>query len=114
MAASRIFELRTYHAEPGKLDDLQARFRDHTMGLFDRHGISVVGFWMPVDDKDRADATLVYLLAFDDRDAARQAWSAFRDDPDWVEAKANSEKQGPLVAAIDSVFLSPTDYSPLT
>jgi hypothetical protein len=114
MAASRIFELRTYHAHPGRLDALHARFRDHTMGLFDKHGFTVVGFWTPVDDKDHPDETLVYLLAFDDRDAAHKAWSAFRVDPDWIEARANSEKDGPIVASLDSVFLNASDYSPLT
>jgi hypothetical protein len=110
MASPRIFELRTYHAEPGRLDDLLARFRDHTLALFVRHAITVVGFWTAVDEPtDR----LVYALAFADRAAATAAWSEFQHDPDWIEARANSEKQGRLVARIESVFLDPTDFSPL-
>jgi hypothetical protein len=111
MAAPRIFELRTYHAEPGRLRDLTARFRDHTIDLFARHGITVIGFWTAADEPTER---LVYLLAFDDRETATRLWSAFREDPDWVEARANSEKNGPLVARIESVFLSPTDFSPIT
>jgi hypothetical protein len=112
MADDRIFELRTYHPEPGKLDALQARFRDHTVGLFDKHGITVIGFWTSVDTADPA-GELVYLLAFPDRAAAEKSWTEFRHDPAWIEARADSERNGPLVRALESVFLSPTDYSPL-
>ena len=113
MADARIFELRTYHPEPGKLDALQARFRDHTLGLFDKHGMSVVGFWTADDPADTAEQILVYILAFPDRATAKQAWADFRHDPAWIEARADSEKDGPLVRALESVFLTPTDYSPL-
>ncbi|MGA7418448.1 MAG: NIPSNAP family protein [Acidimicrobiales bacterium] len=111
---SRVFELRTYHAAPGKFDALQARFRDHTCALFDKHGLTVVGFWTPQDGQGLPAETLVYLLAFRDRNAADEAWSAFRADPEWIRAKAESEEQGVLTTAIESVFLTATDYSPLS
>ncbi|HEY2565953.1 MAG TPA: NIPSNAP family protein [Acidimicrobiales bacterium] len=113
---SRVFELRTYHAAPGRLDALHDRFRDHTLPLFDKHGIAVVGFWTPKDGQDIPTDTLVYLLAFSDRDAGEAAWNAFRADPAWVQAKAETERRngGSLTTSIESVFLDPTDYSPLS
>ncbi|HEX3565473.1 MAG TPA: NIPSNAP family protein [Acidimicrobiales bacterium] len=113
--SSRVFELRTYHAVPGRLDALHARFRDHTVPLFDKHGIAVIGFWTPQDGQQPPGDTLVYLLAFSDRDAAEAAWSSFRADPAWTQAKVESEERhgGSLTTAIESVFLTPTDYSPL-
>jgi hypothetical protein len=111
--SSRVFELRTYHAAPGKFDALQARFRDHTVGLFSKHGLGLVGFWLPLDPDGQPTDTLIYLLVFDDRTAADQAWSAFRSDPAWVEARAASESDGPLTVSIESVFLTAADYSPL-
>jgi hypothetical protein len=113
VSTSRLFELRTYHAAPGKLDALQARFRDHTVGLFAKHGLGLVGFWLPLDPDGRPTDTLIYLLVFDDRVAADKARSAFGADPAWVAAKAASETDGPLTAAIESVFLTAADFSPL-
>jgi NIPSNAP len=111
----RVFELRTYVANPGKLDSLNARFRDHTNALFRKHGMTMVGYWVPQDEKDGKNTTLVYLLAFPDRDAARKSWAAFGADSEWQRAKADSEKDGVLVNRenVKSVFLDPTDYSPL-
>ncbi len=111
---SRVFELRTYHAAPGKFDALHARFRDHTCALFEKHGFTMVGFWTPQDGHGLPAETLVYLLAFSNRHAADEAWSAFRADPEWIRAKAESEEQGVLTTAIESVFLTATDYSPLS
>src|SRR5665213_2424100 len=111
---SRIFELRTYHVVPGKFDALQDRFRNHTLALFDKHGITLVGFWIPLDSDGRPTDQLVYLLAFDDRGAADRAWSTFRHDPAWAELKANTEQGGPLSTSIESVYLTATDYSPLS
>jgi hypothetical protein len=111
-ADARVFELRTYHANPGKMAALHARFRDHTCKLFEKHGMTVIGFWSPID-KDKAEEVLVYLLAFPSKEAADKSWKAFREDPDWVKAKGDSEKDGPLVKKVDSVFLTPTDYSKL-
>lgn len=109
---ARVYELRTYHCNPGKLDDLHARFRDHTNHLFVRHGMTLIGYWTPADG-DAAGNTLTYLIAHEDRDTAQKSWAAFIADPDWQEAYAASRENGPLVASIDSTFLNPTDYSPL-
>ena len=109
----RVFELRTYHAAPGKFEALHARFRDHTNAFFKKHGMTVVGFWVPTDaDKGSAD-TLVYVLAFKDRAAATAAWRAFGTDPEWVKVRDESQKDGSLTTKIESVFMAPTDYSPL-
>jgi hypothetical protein len=109
----RVFELRTYHTPPGKLDALNARFRDHTIQLFKHHGMDVVGFWEPTDPKQGAGETLVYILAHKNRAAADASWSAFRADPEWVRVKADSEKDGSLTTKVESVFMSATDYSPM-
>jgi hypothetical protein len=111
--SSRVFELRTYHVAPGKFDVLQTRFRDHALGLFEKHGLDLVAFWTPTDRDQQPPDTLVYLLAFAGRDAADEAWTSFRADPAWIEAKAQSELAGPLVTDIESTFFSPTEYSPL-
>ncbi len=108
---ARVFELRTYHTPDGKLVDLHRRFRDHTCALLTRHGAELVGFWTPTDEKDGKDKTLVYLVAYPDRDAATRTWQSFRDDPAWKKAKAESESNGPLTEKVESVFLEPTDYS---
>ena len=101
----RVYELRTYHVAPGKVEALHARFRDHTLKIFEKHGLKVEGFWKPLDEK-AADEKLVYLLSFPSKDAADKAWKEFRDDPDWMKAKAESEKDGTLVTKVDSVFLT--------
>ena len=106
----RVFELRTYTAADGRLDDLNARFRDHTCPIFERHGMEMIGFWTPTDG-EKADNTLVYLLAFPSRDAAKASWKAFFDDPDWKVARKASVANGPLVAHVESEFLTATDYS---
>lgn len=109
----RVFELRTYTAAPGKLDALNARFRDHTIALFKKHGMEVVGFWMPVDKEAGAGEKLVYILAHPSRAAAETNWKAFREDPEWVKVKAESETAGTLAPKVESVFLTATDYSPI-
>lgn len=111
--SGRVFELRTYTASPGKLDALNARFRDHTIAIFKRYGMEVVGFWEPLDKEAGAGEKLIYMLAHSSRAAAAASWKAFRDDPEWVKVKADSEKNGPLTTKIESVFLAGTDYSPL-
>jgi hypothetical protein len=112
-AGGRVFELRTYTAAPGKLGALNARFRDHTIALFRKHGMEVVGFWEPVDKEAGAGEKLVYMLAHPSRAAAEANWKAFREDPEWVKVKAESEVGGVLPARIESVFLAATDYSPM-
>ncbi|MFO0960979.1 MAG: NIPSNAP family protein [Isosphaeraceae bacterium] len=109
--ADRVFEMRTYYAAPGKLDALQARFRDHTVGLFKKHGMTSIGYWTPRDDENGKGTKLVYILAYPDKAAAEKAWAAFRADPEWIAAKEASEKDGKLVEKVESVFLDPTDYS---
>jgi hypothetical protein len=110
--AQRVFEMRTYYAHPGKMPALHARFRDHTTKLFKKHGMEIVGFWSPIDPK-QAEEVMVYVLAYPSKAAADAAWKAFRADPDWLAAKEASEKDGPLVQKVESVFLNPTDYSPV-
>jgi hypothetical protein len=109
---TRVFEMRTYYAHPGKMEALHARFRDHTNKLFQKHGMTLIGFWSPTDPKEAA-RKMVYLLAFPSREAAERSWKAFREDPDWQAARKASEKDGPLVERVESVFLNPTDYSPI-
>jgi hypothetical protein len=109
---TRVFELRTYYAAPGKMEALHARFRDHTCKLFEKHGMTLIGFWSPRDAKE-AEKKMVYLLAFPSRKAADKSWKAFREDPAWKAAREASEKDGKLVDKVESIYLNPTDYSPL-
>jgi hypothetical protein len=111
-SANRVFELLTYTSPDGKLNDLHARFRNHTLKLFAKHGITNVGYFKPLD-APQSQNTLVYLLAYPSRDAAKQSWEAFRKDADWVKARADSEAKGPIVSNVQSVFLEPADYSPM-
>lgn len=106
----RYFELRTYSANPGKIDALHRRFRDHTRKLFEKHGMENVGYWTPTAGEN-ADSTLVYMLAYPSQEAREASWKAFEGDPVWQKAKAESEKDGKLVAKVTSLFLAPTDYS---
>ncbi|MCC7425051.1 MAG: NIPSNAP family protein [Planctomycetaceae bacterium] len=104
-----LFELRTYTAEPGKLNDLHARFRDHTIRLFEKHGMVNLVYGVPADTPD----TLVYLLAHKDRESAEKSWAAFRNDPEWQAAYKKSHENGPLVKKAEAVYFTPTDYSPV-
>jgi hypothetical protein len=106
-----VFELREYHANDGKLDALLARFRDHTMTIFKRHGIESVAYWTPLDEP-LAGKTLFYMLKHPSRQAATANWAAFRADPEWKQVSAASEANGKLVEKVDSTFLSLTDFSP--
>jgi NIPSNAP len=109
--ANTVFELRTYHASDGKLDALLARFRDHTMTLFKKHKLEVVGFWTPTDDPLKG-KTLVYILKHPSREAATANWAAFHDDPEWKSVSAASEVNGKLTTSVDSVYMKLTDFSP--
>lgn len=115
--APRLFELRTYTTPEGKIGALDARFREHTCALFEKHGMTNLGYYHPTDEKQGAGKTLIYFLAHKDRAAAEKSWAAFRADPVWVAAKAASEQAagGPLTIAegVKSVFLTPTDFSPI-
>jgi hypothetical protein len=109
----RYFEMRTYHAASGKLDALNARFRDHTVALFKKHGIDNVAYWTPAEGQPGAGRTLVYVLAYPSKEARDESWKAFQADPDWKKAREESERDGKLVEKVDQLFLNPTDYSPM-
>jgi hypothetical protein len=109
--APRVFELRTYVAPEGKLANLDARFRDHTLGLFAKHGITNLGYFHPTDADKGAANTLIYFIAHKDRAAADASWKAFREDANWVKAKNASEKNGKLTASVVPVYLKATDFS---
>ncbi len=110
-ATTGIFELRVYHAAPGKLGDLEARFRDHTIKIFDRHGMKSVAYWTPIDEPEKSN-TLIYILKHPSREAAAANWKAFQDDPEWKSVREKSEANGKLVEKVDSTFLELTDFSP--
>ena len=110
--SARVFELRTYTAPEGKLSDLHARFREHTMRIFQKHGMTNVGYWKPMD-APLSDNTLIYLLAHPSREAAKKSWGAFVGDPEWKKVATESQVNGKIVAKVESVFLEPTDYSPM-
>ena len=106
----RVFELRTYTAPEGKLSALQARFRDHTVGIFKRHAITSIGYFVP-QDAPASQNTLVYILAHPNREEAKKNWASFQADPEWVKARTESEAQGRLTTKVESVFLDPLDFS---
>jgi hypothetical protein len=105
---TRLFELRTYTAAPGKMDALLARFRNHTVKLFEKHGMTNVGYWLTAGDNPK----LVYVMAYPSKEAREASWKAFMADPDWNKARTESEKDGKLLEkAPESVFMTPTDFS---
>jgi hypothetical protein len=105
--SARVFELRTYTTPEGKLDLLNARFRDHTRRIFDRHHMTSIGYWTPVDTPN----TLVYILAHPSVDEAKKNWGAFRTDAEWQKVKAETEAQGLSGIKVESRFMQATDYS---
>ncbi|HMC77632.1 MAG TPA: NIPSNAP family protein [Vicinamibacterales bacterium] len=107
-----VYEMRTYTAADGKLPNLNARFRDHTMRIFAKHNMKSIGYWTPIEGPT-AGTTLVYILEHPSREEATKNWAAFNADPEWQKAKADSEVGGKLVAKAEPVFLTPTDYSPI-
>jgi hypothetical protein len=109
-AKNRVFELRTYTAADGKLGDLEARFRNHTVDIFKRHGMTNIGYWVP-QDAPASQNTLIYILAHESRDAAAKSWDAFRADPEWKKVQSESEANGKLVSKVDSIFMDPADFS---
>jgi hypothetical protein len=106
---SRVFEMRTYYAAPGRLDDLQARFRGHALKLFEKHGMTSIGYWTPVENSENK---LIYVLAFPSAEARTAAWKAFFADPEWKEVRKQTEANGQLVIKVESIQLCATDYSP--
>jgi hypothetical protein len=111
-AANRVFEIRTYTAPDGKLANLHARFRDHTMRIFEKHGMKSIGYWVP-QDPPNSQNTLIYILAHPSREAAKKSWADFTADPEWQKVSAESQKDGRIVSKVESVFVDPTDYSPI-
>ena len=111
---TRVFEMRTYTAAPGKFAALQTRFRDHTLRIFEKHGMQSIGYWVPADGPT-AENTLVYILAHKDREAAKKSWAAFGADPEWQKVRTASMAPdgASLTTKVESVFLNPTDYSPM-
>jgi NIPSNAP len=109
-APAHIYELRTYTAAEGKLDNVVARFRDHTVRIFERHHMKSVGYWLP-SEGDKAGTTLIYILEHPSREEARKNWAEFQADPEWQKAKAESEVNGRIVAKAESIFMTPTDFS---
>src|SRR5271163_917178 len=109
--STMVYELRIYHANEGKLDDLLSRFRDHTTKLFEKHGMKNVAYWTPTDDPLKG-KTLIYILAHPSREAATANWKAFGDDPEWQKVRDASEVNGKLVDKVDSTFMALTDFSP--
>jgi len=110
-SSSTVYELRVYHANEGKLDDLLRRFREHTTKLFEKHGMKNVAYWAPLDDPIKTN-TLIYVLAHPSREAAATNWKAFQDDPEWQKVRDASEVNGKLVDKVDSTDLALTDFSP--
>ncbi len=111
-AQNRVFELRTYTCNEGKLEALKARFRDHTIEIFKRHGMESIGYWVP-QDPERSKNTLIYIIAHSSREQADKNWAAFRADPEWQKVSAASDANGKIVQKVESVFMSPADFSPL-
>lgn len=111
----RVYELRTYKATPGNLGNLLDRFRNHTLKLFEKHGITNVMYWTPVDPQQGADDTLIYILAHPSKEAGLQHFDEFRADPEWVEVRKASEEKGggSLTVTVESEYMTPTDFSPL-
>lgn len=113
LAENRVFELRIYTANDGKLEALKARFRDHTTAIFKKHHMEVVAYWTPQKDDPKAKDTFIYILAHPSREAATKNWAEFQADPEWQKAKSESEKEGALAKKVDSTFMDPTSFSPL-
>lgn len=105
-----IYELRIYEAAPGRLPDLNARFANHTLKFFAKYGIKVVGFWT---EEVGTSNNLVYILGFDSWADREKKWTAFQNDPDWLQVRAVTEKNGPLVLRVRNSLLRPTHYSPM-
>jgi hypothetical protein len=111
--AGRVFEMRTYTTNEGRLPALQARFRDHTLGFFKKYDMTSIGYWVPADGP-ASQTTLVYILAHPSREAAKANWAKFAADEDWRKAAAASQVDGKILAkSPESMFLTATDYSPI-
>jgi hypothetical protein len=110
--AARVFEIRTYYTLPGRLEALNKRFREHTLKLFEKHGMTNVGYWIPQDNPGHEN-TLIYVISHASREQAKKNWAAFIADPEWQKVAEESQKDGKIIEKIDSVFMDATDYSPM-
>jgi hypothetical protein len=110
--SGKVFELRTYTAPEGKLPNLLTRFRDHTMQIFERHGMVNIGYWVP-QDSPASENTLIYIISHESRAAAERSWNAFRNDPEWQRVAEESQVDGRIVSNVESVFITATDFSPM-
>ena len=106
----RVYELRTYTSHEGRLNDVVARFRNHTTKIFEKHGMKNHGYWIPQDEPKKSN-TLIYVISHESREAAKKSWDAFRNDEEWKKVRAASEVNGPIVAKVESVFMDPVDFS---
>jgi len=107
---TRIYEMRTYTTNEGKMDALHQRFEDHTLRLFEKHGMTNIGYWVP-EDPDLAENTLIFIIAHENAEAAEKNWDEFRQDPEWQQAYEESHADGPIVKEAQSVFMTGTPYS---
>ena len=110
LAEPAFFELRTYYTNDGMLENLHSRFRDHTMKLFEKHGMTNIGYFVP-QDAPLAENTLIYVLSHDSREAGKASWAAFIADPEWQATYQASISDGPIVDKIENVYMDATDYS---
>ncbi|AFK02097.1 NIPSNAP family containing protein [Emticicia oligotrophica DSM 17448] len=106
---NRYFEMRIYYCEPGRLPNLLTRFRDHTTKIFERHGMTNIGYWVPTQNEKNA---LYYVLAYPDKEARDASWKAFGADPEWKKVSEESQRDGKIVAKVESIFMTATDFSP--
>jgi hypothetical protein len=106
-----IYELRVYTAVPGRMPALLARFKDHTTSIWQKHGISAIGFWTTLIGHSNAELT--YILSWNSLADREAKWTAFQSDPEWLRVREGSEKDGPLVASINNQILAPTSFSAL-
>ena len=112
-AENRVFELRVYTANDGKLEALKARFRDHTTAIFKKHHMEVVGYWTPQPSDPKSKDTFIYILAHPSREAADKNWKEFQADPEWTKVKTETEKEGALAKKVESTFMDATSFSPM-
>lgn len=105
-----VFELRTYKSTPGNLDKLLSRFRDHTMRIFEKHGMTNIGYWVPTDETEAQD-TLIYLLKHDSMEAATASWRAFAQDPEWRQVNEDSNRDGAILDSVVRKYMTATDFS---
>jgi len=112
LAQGPVYELRTYTAAEGKLDALKARFRDHTVRIFKKHGMENIGYWVP-QDPALSKTTLIYILKHPSREEAEKHWKDFQNDPEWKKVAADSEVNGRLAIKVERIWLDPTEFSAL-